>query len=358
MATDEYEMPTKKAVRRAGVVLRSPDASSADFEAAVKTLSLWRSCFYRPINTFQVLLRKKIKTEGIKNAIVAQRLKRTPSIIVKLKRFPDMQLDRMQDIGGVRAVLNSVDEVRKIHRSLVEGRHKHSPVIPPKDYITEPKKDGYRGIHQVFKYSTIQHEELEGMLVEIQIRTKLQHYWATAVETMGVIEKSSFKTGVGDEKYKLFFRLSSALFSIREKQPIVASLRDKSVQDIAGEFISLEQELGVFKKLAGFASAVKAVSGVENKKHKGYYLLIFDTEKRMTSFIPFANNQQNFAEQFYTLYEQRVKEYPNIDVVLAAAGDMKDLRTAYPNYFADTRAFIATLRSICSEIKNQSGVDI
>ena len=67
-----------------------------------------------------------------------------------------MQLDRMQDIGGIRAVVNNVREVRFIHESLIKGRHKHRPVMPPKDYIAEPKPDGYRGIHQVFKYSTIQ----------------------------------------------------------------------------------------------------------------------------------------------------------------------------------------------------------
>ncbi len=350
MATEDYDKPSKKAVRRAGETLRSPTASESEIDAAIAVLSQWRACFYRPINTFQALLRKKIKDEGFKNAIVAQRLKRTPSIVTKLERFPDMQLDRMQDIGGVRAVLNSVQEVRTIHNSLIKGRHKHSPVMPPKDYIAEPKQDGYRGIHQVFKYSTSQHEELKGMLVEVQIRTKLQHYWATAVETIGVIEKSSFKTGFGDEKFKQFFRLSSALFSIQEQQPVVASLSNKSKLEIAEEFTSLEKELGVFDKLAAFTSVVKAVSGVENKKTNGYYLLMLDTEKKLTSFIPFAVDQQDIAEQVYTLVEQREKENPNIDVVLAAAGDMKDLRTAYPNYFVDTKSFISSLKQICTEI--------
>lgn len=188
------------------------------------------------------------------------------------------------------------------------------------------------------------------MLVEVQIRTKLQHYWATAVETIGVIEKSSFKTGFGDEKFKQFFRLSSALFSIQEQQPVVASLRNKSKLEIAEEFTSLEKELGVFDKLAAFTSVVKAVSGVENKKTNGYYLLMLDTEKKLTSFIPFAVDQQDIAEQVYTLVEQREKENPNIDVVLAAAGDMKDLRTAYPNYFVDTKSFISSLKQICTEI--------
>ena len=50
---------------------------------------------------------------------------------------------------------------------------------------------------------------------------------------------------------------------------------------------------------------------------------------------------------------RKEKNNPNIDVVLAAAGDMKDLRTAYPNYFVDTKAFISNLKSICASIKHQ-----
>ena len=354
MATDTLTVPSKKAVRRAGETLRADNSSDREISDALKTLSEWRSLYYVPIKAFKSLIIKKIDATNIKNAIVAQRLKRTPSIITKLKRFPSMQLDRMQDIGGVRAVLNSVAEVRQIHSAIIKGRHKHSPVIPAKDYITEPKKDGYRGIHQVFKYSSKQHPELEGMLVEVQIRTKIQHYWATAVETLGVIEKSSFKTGVGDEKFKDFFRLCSALFSIHENQPVIASLRDKTPMELVEEFSRLESELGVFDKLSAFTSVVKAVSGVENKRADGYYLLILNTEKKETSFIPFAPNQQQLAEQMYMLMEQNDKGNQNIDIVLAAAGDMKDLRTAYPNYFADTKSFIISLRNICEDIRKKN----
>lgn len=344
-------IPSKAALKRAGQVLRKED-EGANFDSAMRLLSDWRGLFAFPLNTFNVMLRHKCRQLHFNNAIVARRLKRTPSIVAKLKRFPDMQLDRMQDIGGVRAVLNTVEEVYKVHDSLVKGRHKHTALLPPKDYISEPKPDGYRGIHQVFKYGTSQHEELNGMLVEVQIRTKLQHYWATAVETLGVIEKSSFKTGNGDEKFRHFFRLSSALFSIREKKAIVASLREKTHLEIADEFLSLEEELGVFSKLTAFTSVVQAVAGVENKKHDGYYLLMLDTEKKTTSFIPFADKQLDIAEQIYTLVE-REQRNKNIDIVLAAAGDMKDLRTAYPNYFVDTKAFIFYLKQICSEIKDK-----
>lgn len=39
--------------------------------------------------------------------IVAQRLKRVPTIAGKLLREPGMKLSRMEDVGGVRAVLPS-----------------------------------------------------------------------------------------------------------------------------------------------------------------------------------------------------------------------------------------------------------
>lgn len=342
--------PSKKSVRKVGEALRNADLSEAETAGALEILSSWRALYYRPINTFQALIRKKISSLGIKSAIVARRLKRTPSIVAKLKRFPGMQLDRMQDIGGIRAVVNNVREVRFIHESLIKGRHKHRPVMPPKDYIAEPKPDGYRGIHQVFKYSTIQHEELEGIQIEVQIRTKFQHFWATAVETLGVIEKSSFKTGAGDEDFKQFFKLCSALFSIKEREPIVASLRDKAPKVIAQEFQDLESRLGIFDKLSAFTTVIKATSGVENKAKNGYYLLILNTEQKTSSFIPFASDQAPLAEQMYMLMERTEKDNPSVDVVLAAAGDLKDLRTAYPNYFVDTKAFMSHLSAICSEI--------
>ena len=343
-------VPSKKSIRRAGDCLRNGAAADAELAAAIQILSTWRSLYYRPINTFQALLRKKISTLGIQNAIVAQRLKRTPSIIAKLKRFPGMQLDRMQDIGGIRAIVNSVEEVRALHEALLNGRHKHFPLLPPKDYILEPKADGYRGIHQVFKFSTAQHEELEGMQIEVQIRTKLQHYWATAVETMGVIEKSSFKTGAGDEEFKQFFRLCSALFSIHENQPIIEVLRDKNPEEIAKEFVLLEEQLGVFGKLAAFTTLIKNTAGVVNDKVDGYYLLILNTDEKKTDFIPFAKQQADLAANMYTLMENQVRDNPAVDIVLAAAGDMKGLRKAYPNYFVDTNAFIRHLKSISSSI--------
>lgn len=93
---------SKKQVARAGEILRSNEFTVEDFLWSIDVLTNWRAIHTYPINTFQATLRDKLKQVDEK-ALVAQRLKRAPSIISKLKRFPEMKLSRMQDIGGAES---------------------------------------------------------------------------------------------------------------------------------------------------------------------------------------------------------------------------------------------------------------
>ena len=124
-------------VNRAGEILRAY-AQSADavtieqldeWEWAYKVLANWRACHNYPINTFQATLRSRLK--GIDDkATVAQRLKRFPSIVHKLQRYKEMQLARMQDIGGLRAILGTVAKVRRLERAYRESKFRHDLVTP------------------------------------------------------------------------------------------------------------------------------------------------------------------------------------------------------------------------------------
>src|SRR4051812_7252222 len=102
-----FEKPafSKADVNRAGQILVAGDPALS--EAAFEILANWRACHGYPMNTFQALLRHRLK-EIDEDAIVAQRLKRAPSVIAKLKRFKTMNLSQMQDIAGLRAILSSV----------------------------------------------------------------------------------------------------------------------------------------------------------------------------------------------------------------------------------------------------------
>ena len=154
MTPTEWAAPSypRGAVNRAGWLL-AQNGIAADplvIGHALDVVNDWRSSHSFPLNTFQMTLRKR-SSSICGQPIVAQRLKRTPSIIAKLRRFPRMQFSRMQDVGGARAVLTDVAEVDRLRELYRRGRARHA-LVTEKDYIREPKPSGYRGIHLVYRY--------------------------------------------------------------------------------------------------------------------------------------------------------------------------------------------------------------
>lgn len=136
---------------------------------------------------------------------VSQRLKRVPTIIDKLSREPGMRLARMADIGGCRAVLNSIDEVRRVERRLCRGR-------PPKiyrDYIERPKPSGYRGVHVISEYN--------GRLIEVQLRTRVMHEWAYMVERITGQLGTDVKSGKGPQVVLDWFQAVSEAMALEEQ---------------------------------------------------------------------------------------------------------------------------------------------
>ncbi|WP_077072885.1 RelA/SpoT domain-containing protein [Mailhella massiliensis] len=342
------EVPSKSSVHKAGSILRKVDASSEELEQALVTLSRWRALHSYPINTFQAYLRLKVKKSDYDDPIIAQRLKRLPSIIQKLKRYPRMGLETMQDIGGLRVILKDVSAVYNLYSSLSKSRFKHIPLLPPNDYIKKPKPDGYRSLHQVYKYINNNHPELNILHIEIQIRTRLQHAWATAVETLGIVEKSSFKTGEGDEKFKTFFKLSSALFSMDEKQPVLEEYRDHTHEEIVRELKELENDLQITSKLQGLALTAKQIES-NSTNYSGYHLMHLDTRKNKISILNFSRQQLEFAENVYASQEQANKNNPDVSIVLIAANSIREIKKAYPNYFLDTNDFVKHLMRMMNE---------
>jgi (p)ppGpp synthase/HD superfamily hydrolase len=159
-------MPTTSQVKQAGKILRAWARGElvdvAKLYRARATLLEFRAAHRLPLTTANMGLRSMVRTEGCRMEI-SQRLKRVPTIIDKLKREPTMQLPNMQDIGGVRSIVDTIPEVRRIQRRL---SHRRS-VLRVSDYIVQPRSSGYRSVHVVVEYG--------GRAIEVQLRTQVMH---------------------------------------------------------------------------------------------------------------------------------------------------------------------------------------
>jgi hypothetical protein len=173
---------TRGEVDRAGCTLVDSSASFEALDAALTVINNWRSSHAFPLNTFQVGLRTKARQVD-ENALVAQRIKRLSSIEYKLERFPTMNMSQMQDIGGCRAVVSNVAHVRALLEVYQKSSLKHK-LMRIDHYIDHPQVSGYRGVHLIYRYFSDRKTTYNGLQIEIQLRSQLQHAWATAVETV------------------------------------------------------------------------------------------------------------------------------------------------------------------------------
>ncbi len=328
---------SKKQINDAGATIIQPNISYEEFSKALDIIDNWRAAHAFPMNTFAVNLKRKVS--DIHGAIVAQRLKRLDTICFKLVRFPKMNLYRMQDLGGCRVIVPTVDDVYQVKERLENSRIRHIPK-QSKDYIETPKADtGYRGVHLIYKYKSDKNTDYNGLLVEIQIRTKLQHLWATAVETVGVFTDNGLKFNQGSADWLLFFKLVSALFSLEEGKPIVEGV-PTDVGELLAMLSDLEKKLNAIDKIHTIGVVTNSVGHVEKRKRNGYYLLILDVDEGKITVRTFDGVEKGLDEatMAYNDFEKN-KGHQKQDAVLVSAESYEALVDAYPNYFANIHDF-------------------
>lgn len=142
-------VPSITRVNKAGDVLRSvlfnttsptalADVDLDAFNAAFDLLVAWRTAHATPLRKATMGLRSCVATARCAQIEVSQRLKRTPTIIDKLRREPRMELGRMADIGGCRAVLQDQGLYRGAEAGrLPGGPHLRQVRLAPRQGSTE-----------------------------------------------------------------------------------------------------------------------------------------------------------------------------------------------------------------------------
>lgn len=336
-AKSEY---SKNEVCRAGETLIKPMTDIDEFIHAMDVLSNWRAAHAYPMHALLIFVRNKASKID-SSSIVVQRLKRTPSILDKLSRYAQMKLHRMQDIGGCRAIVKTVSDVEKLSDNLSKSRTRHK-LHKIDNYIDKPKESGYRGVHLVYKYNGDK-ESYKDYFVEVQLRSKIQHTWATAVEIVDTFTKQALKSSKGDKKWQDFFTYVSAELAKMEKRPLGENARGI---DTKSEVIRLAEELNVINLLNAFTVSTDHIISNDHNK-SDYFLLELKDGAKQIYITKFEAESLEIATQTYLDKEKQAKDNPDIlDVVLVSANSMRSLRSAYPNYFADSKGFIKNLTKI------------
>lgn len=185
-----------------------------EIDNALNILSYWRMIHEEPLQKALELL-QKLTLQVDRKALFANRMKRLDSIIKKLKSWETMSLYRMQDIGGCRAIVSDKKTLKKVinlARKCPEFQINNNK-LKIKNYILNPKEDGYRSVHIVGRFPDA---EGQNRYIEIQLRTPIQHYWATAIEIVDLFTNQSLKTNQGDNDWKELFREVASQFAIMD----------------------------------------------------------------------------------------------------------------------------------------------
>ena len=201
----------------------------------------------------------------------------------------------------------------------------------------------------------------------MQLRTRIQHYWATAVEIIDLFTGQALKSNQGEIKWESFFMCISEQFSLMEgihgferMSPAqqYAEYRGKlalspSAQESCRTTKQFAEKLHVITKLKAFSSSIKVLDEkISNLKVDGYALIQIDIKKLTISTRIF--NASDSAESEFIEAEKSAAKDEHIVVALVSTTALGGIKEAYPNYFADSSQFMMLMSLVMKVDFNNS----
>lgn len=355
-----------KSIDKAWDLLISDNISNSDSKDAMDRLSYWRSTFSFPLDLAFTAL-QNIWSKHDKNAIYAKRMKRYLSVVSKLKRYElenkeknnvKMTLRSLQDIWGCRIVVANNKKVQKVVNDLKKLKEVRltGENIRVTDYIKKPKDSGYRSIHVIWKFPNA---DWDLKKIEIQVRSRLQHDWATSLEIIDIFTKQALKTSWWEKWWETFFLNVSQQFAVIEREstyylnPWLAFSNYvkelKNNKELYKSFLqvkTLYKKLSVIEKFTAFTESVKVVDQSFSKDQVWYLLFNINLNEQSIETSFFGKDDAIRAEKEYALLEQETKDINYVVVALVSSWKVWWMKEAYPNYYADSKNFLKYLNTI------------
>lgn len=138
----------------------------------------------REVRTKLEILNDELSIGNRKNPIqfIKSRIKKPASIVKKLQKMDkeislESIMGNLDDIAGIRVICAFIDDVYKIREMLI--KQDDIKLISEKDYIKNPKENGYRSYHLIIEVPVFFSDKKQWVRVEIQIRTVAMDFWAS-----------------------------------------------------------------------------------------------------------------------------------------------------------------------------------
>ena len=155
------------------------------------------TCAIREVKTKLEVLNDDLSVRNQRNPIemIKSRVKKPASIVEKLERrgLPvsmESMINNLDDVAGIRVICSFVDDIYAVAKMLTS--QDDIRVIAVKDYIRNPKPNGYRSYHLILEIPVFFSDRKKNMRVEVQIRTIAMDFWASLDHQL------KYKKDVGD----------------------------------------------------------------------------------------------------------------------------------------------------------------
>lgn len=323
---------SRSALDRSGRVLAGRQEIVTEEDLALEDLfDEYRKAHLGPLSETTIELQQWLSQSGIKYYI-AQRLKRKPQIIRKLKRF-SVRLTQLQDIGGARIIVSTNADVEKIVTYLNDkiGRDSQSTLVRTTDYRGLGRDDsGYRAVHLILKR--------HAYTLELQIRSRIQHYWAESIERTSVVYGHYLKELEGHPLVVAYFKQLSDLFYTIESGRQVNTpqkLALAQLRETAETIITKSDRRRVFGSHVN-EDIIKTLSEKERRlgaNGLNNWLFVFDWN--LGSFVSWdvVARDPDVAIRKYVEYERAFPAEGGFEVVLVGSSEVATVRETHSHYF-------------------------
>lgn len=201
-----------------------------DQETEFRQMMMMYSCAIKEIKTKLQVLNDELSIKRQRNPIefIKTRVKQPDSIASKLRRkgYPvtvQSVFENLSDVAGVRVICAFIDDIYKVADMLTA--QDDIELIKRKDYIKNPKMNGYRSLHLIIEVPVFFSDHKEQIRVEVQIRTIAMDFWASLEHQL------KYKKDIDDAE-SIMYELRACADVINRTDYHMQSLRDRIIENL------------------------------------------------------------------------------------------------------------------------------